>query len=173
MVNGVTYYYRVSAVNAVGEGQLSAEVVSTPAAILGPPTLVVATASNSTIALSWTAPANTGGSAASSYKIYRGTSATTLLFLTSVTITSYQDVGLTNGQAYFYKISSVNSVGEGSQSGAVSATPFSVPTVPLSLSATGGNGEHPWHGPPRSATAGPRYPATTSIGPIRRPGLGP
>ena len=140
MVNGVTYYYRVSAVNAVGEGQLSAEVVSTPAAILGPPTSIVATASNSTIALSWTAPANTGGSAASSYKIYRGTSATTLLFLTSVTITGYQDVGLTNGQAYFYKISSVNSVGEGSQSGAVSATPFSVPTIPLSLSATGGNG---------------------------------
>ncbi|MGD0817078.1 MAG: fibronectin type III domain-containing protein, partial [Methanomassiliicoccales archaeon] len=139
LVNGVTYYYRVSAVNAVGEGQLSAEVASTPAAVLGPPTSITATPSDSAISLSWTAPADTGGSSVSSYKIYRGTSATTLLFLVSVTQTSYQDTGLTNGQAYFYKISSVNTVGEGLQSGAVSATPFSTPTVPLSLSAMGGN----------------------------------
>jgi len=140
LVNGITYYYQVSAVNAVGEGQLSNEVVSTPAAVLGPPTSITATPSDSSILLSWTAPANTGGSAVSSYKIYRGTSLTTLLFLVSVTQTSYQDLGLTNGQSYFYKISSVNSVGEGAQSAAVNAIPFSIPSVPLSLTATGGNG---------------------------------
>jgi fibronectin type 3 domain-containing protein len=140
LVNGVTYFYQVSAVNAVGEGQMSTEVASTPAAVLGPPTSITATPSDSIISLSWTAPANTGGSAVSSYKIYRGTSLTTLLFLVSVTQTSYQDAGLTNGQGYFYKISSVNIVGEGVQSGAVSATPFSIPSVPLSLNAVGGNG---------------------------------
>ncbi len=140
LVNGVTYYYQVSAVNAVGEGQPSSEVACTPAAVLGPPTSITAVPSNSVISMSWTAPANTGGSTASSYKIYRGTSATTLLFLASVTLTSYQDTGLTNGQIYFYKISSVNSVGEGAQSSAVGATPFSTPSVPLSLTGTSGNG---------------------------------
>ena len=140
LVNGVTYYYKVSAVNAMGEGQLSNEVASTPAAVLGPPTSITATPSNSSISLNWTAPANTGGSSVSSYKIYRGTSATTLLFLTAVTQTSYQDPSLTNGQTYYYKISSVNSIGEGVQSAAVSATPLSVPSVPLSLSAVAGNG---------------------------------
>ena len=140
LVNGITYYYQVSAVNAVGEGQLSNEVGSTPAAVLGPPTSITATPSDSSILLSWTAPANTGGSGVSSYRIYLGTSLTTLLFLVSVTQTSYQDSGLTNGQSYFYKFSSVNSVGEGAPSPAVSATPFSIPSVPLSLMATGGNG---------------------------------
>ncbi len=140
LVNGVTYYYRVSAVNAVGEGQMSDEVTSTPSAVLAPPTSITATPSDSSISLSWTAPANTGGSSVSSYKVYRGTTVTTLLFLVSVTQTSYQDTGLTNGQAYFYKISSVNSVGEGLKSGAASATPFSIPSVPLSLNAIGGNG---------------------------------
>lgn len=140
LVNGVTYYYRVSAVNAVGEGQMSDEVASMPSSVLAPPTSITATPSDSSISLSWTAPANTGGSSVSSYKIYRGTTATTLLFLVSVTQTSYQDNGLTNGQAYFYKISSVNAVGEGLKSGAASATPFSIPSVPLSLNAVGGNG---------------------------------
>jgi titin len=140
LVNGVTYYYRISAANAIDQGQLSNEVPCTPAAVLGPPASIRAVPSNSNISLSWAAPENTGGSPVTSYKIYRGTSSAMLVLLRIVSETDYQDTGLTNGQAYFYKISSVNMVGEGSQSAAVSATPFYTPSAPLSLIATGGNG---------------------------------
>ena len=77
LVNGVRYYYRVSAVNAVAEGQKSSEVSATPMAVLAPPNAITASPSNSSILLSWTPPANTGGSNASSYRIYRGTSENT------------------------------------------------------------------------------------------------
>ncbi len=140
LVNGVTYYYQVMAVNAMGAGHVSNEISSVPAAVLGPPTSIAAAPSDSAISLSWTAPVNTGGSPAVSYKIYRGTSSTTQLFLVSVTQSSYLDTGLTNGQSYYYKISSVNAVGEGAQSATVSATPFSIPSSPLSLAALAGNG---------------------------------
>ncbi len=38
LTNGVTYYYRVSAVNAIGEGALSNEVSATPATVPSAPT---------------------------------------------------------------------------------------------------------------------------------------
>jgi fibronectin type 3 domain-containing protein len=140
LVNGVRYYYRVSAVNAVGEGQKSSEVSATPMAVLAPPNSITVSPSDSSILLSWNPPANTGGSNVSSYRIYRGTSEGTLLFLASVTNTSYQDTGLTNGEMYYYKISTVNSVNEGTQSPLVSTIPFTYPSVPLSLNAVAGDG---------------------------------
>ena len=57
-----------------------------------------------------------------------------------MTKTSYQDTGLTNGEMYYYKISTVNSVNEGTQSQLVSAIPFTYPSVPLSLNAVAGDG---------------------------------
>ena len=61
-VNGVTYFYKVSALNAVGEGVLSNERSATPSApatVPGAPTLNSATAGNSSVALGWSAPART------------------------------------------------------------------------------------------------------------------
>src|SRR5262249_52821170 len=58
--NGVIYFYKVSAVNAVGEGILSNELSATPATIPGAPTLTSATAGNGTVGLTWNAAANNG-----------------------------------------------------------------------------------------------------------------
>ena len=149
LANGVAYYYQVSAVNAFGEGQRSNELARTPTAVLGPPTSVTATPSNSSTYLSWTAPVNTGGSPATSYKIYRGTSATSFLFLASVNQTSYRDTNLTNGHGYFYRLSSVNAVGEGLPGAAFSSTPVNTASVPLQLVSISGirNAALSWSSP--------------------------
>src|SRR5215213_7952833 len=88
--NGTTYYYVVSASNAIGEGALSNELSATPATTPSSPSLVSAVPGNS-VTLTWTAPAP-GGSAITGYRIYRGTASGGETFLTGVgPVTTYTD----------------------------------------------------------------------------------
>jgi hypothetical protein len=119
--NGTTYYYKVSAVNGVGEGPQSNEVSSTPATVPGAPSLSASPASGKGVILSWTSPPS-GGSAITGYRIYRSTSAGGEGFLTSVgNVTSYKDTSTKKGLVYYYKVSAVNAIGEGSLSNEASA----------------------------------------------------
>jgi fibronectin type 3 domain-containing protein len=146
-VNGTTYYYKVTAVNSVGESAQSGEKSATPsqpATVPGAPTLNTATGGNGTVALAWSAPGSSGGAAITGYNVYRGTSAgSETLLATLGNVTTWTDSSATNGTTYFYKVSAVNSVGEGAQSGEKSATPSqpaTVPGAPTLNTATGGNG---------------------------------
>ncbi len=47
---------------------------------------------------------------------------------------------MTNGQAYYYKVSATNAAGEGPLSMEATATPRTVPAAPMSLSAVGSGG---------------------------------
>ena len=88
----------------------------------GAPTGLTANAGNAQVSLSWTAPASNGGVAITSYRVYRGTSSGAETLLTTGgcsglgAVLSCNDTGLTNGQTYYYKVSAVNSLGEGPQS---------------------------------------------------------
>ena len=89
--------------------------------------------------LSWSAPSN-GGAAISSYKVYRGTSAGQETLLTTLgNVTAYDDTGVANGTAYFYRVAAVNSVGEGAKSNEISLTPqfAAAPSAPQRLKALG------------------------------------
>jgi fibronectin type 3 domain-containing protein len=134
-VNGTTYFYRVTAVNAVGEGGLSNERSATPATTPAAPNLVSATAGNNSVALVWSAPSN-GGSAISGYRVYRGTTSglETLLAPPPGTGTSYTDTTAVNGTTYYYKVSAVNAIGESALSNELSATPAGSPTPPAAPS---------------------------------------
>ena len=68
---GTTRHYRVSAINTNGAGAASnVDGATTGTTVPGAPTSLVATASGNTrINLSWTAPASTGGSPITGYKI--------------------------------------------------------------------------------------------------------
>jgi glucan endo-1,3-alpha-glucosidase len=102
------YYY------STGDLIVSAGGGATPAA----PTQVSATASGTSINLSWT-----GSSGASSYSIFRGTSSngeSTTPLATGITGTHYTDSGLTSGTTYYYKVAAVNAAGS-TQSSEVSA----------------------------------------------------
>jgi peptidoglycan/xylan/chitin deacetylase (PgdA/CDA1 family) len=108
---------------AIGGG-VNPAVSPTAASAPPAPTLTTATAGNGSVGLQWTAPAWDGGSAVTGYDVYRGTSSGGESLLAQVgNVTSYTDSTATNGTKYFYKVSAVNSVGEGAQSGELSALP--------------------------------------------------
>ena len=143
LTNGTKYYFYVTAVNGVGEGPASPEASATPATVPVAPTALTATASDTQVALTWTAPANNGGEPVSSYNIYQGTSSggETLLQNTASTATTFTSTGLTNGTTYYFEVTAVNSVGESLSSNEVSATPAVVPGAPTMLTATAGNAQ--------------------------------
>jgi hypothetical protein len=63
---------------------------------------------------------------ATSYNIYRGMTSGeegSTPYWTGITTTSFTDIGLTDGQQYFYQVSAVNTVGEGGRSQEVVASP--------------------------------------------------
>ena len=134
LTNGATYYYRVTSVNAIGEGTASSEVTVSPHTLPPPtPINVTATAGDGQVGLSWTAASD-----ASSYNIYRSTDdGDEVLYQQGVLGTSFNDTGVTNGVAYFYQVSAANGVGESNLSLEVSATPLPpLPAAPTSLVAT-------------------------------------
>ena len=83
------------------------------------PTGLTATAGNAQVSLSWTASAG-----ATSYNVKRSTtSGGPYSTVSSPTGTSYTNTGLTNGTAYYYVVTALNSNGESGNSNQASATP--------------------------------------------------
>ncbi|WP_052339923.1 cellulase family glycosylhydrolase [Gorillibacterium massiliense] len=127
--------------NAPKQAMLS-RIIQTPGTTVPSiPTGLTAAAGNAQVALSWTS-----SSGATSYNVKRATVSggpyTTVA--TGVTATSYTNTGLTNGTAYYYAVSAVNSAGESANSAQASATPTSgvtVPAAPTGLTATAGNAQ--------------------------------
>jgi fibronectin type 3 domain-containing protein len=109
-----------------------------PATAPDAPQGLTATASPGKVTLSWSPPASDGGAPVTSYRIYRATSAGAETPLTLVgNVTTYQDTAVANGTTYFYKVTAINSEGEGAKSGEASATPAAatVPSAPTNLKA--------------------------------------
>ena len=137
---GTTYYYKVSAVNIIGEGPMSDEANAKPGNFPSSPIDLSASAGLSYVDLIWGAPASDGGSPIINYKIYRGTTSGGETFLIQIgDVLSYNDTSVINGITYYYKVSAVNTNGEGSLSTEASATPGSVPSAPLDLNTTVGS----------------------------------
>ena len=140
---GDTRHYRVSAINTNGAGDPSnVDSATTDATVPGAPTGLTATASGATqIDLSWSAPASTGGSAITGYKIEvssdGGSSWSDLVANTSNTTTTYAHTGLTAGDTRHYRVSAINANGAGTASNVDSATTgTTVPGAPTGLTAT-------------------------------------
>jgi len=119
----------------------SVTITATPIAGTAPgaPTGLTATAGTGQVSLSWTPPASNGGVNITSYRVYRSTSSGTETLLTSGgcsglgAVTSCMDAGLTPGQAYYYKVTAVNAIGEGPQSNEATATPTGSACTPAQL----------------------------------------
>ena len=142
LVNGTTYFYKVSASNFKGEGSRSGETSATPKAtgiVPGSPSNVAVKPNDATgILLSWRAP-NSGSMPIVGYKIYRGTVSKGETFLATVgNVVTFTDTNVRNGTTYYYQITAVNGVGESSPSTEKSAARGNAPTAPRSLAATAG-----------------------------------
>lgn len=131
--DGVTYNYRVSATNDIGEGLFaSASATAGPSAPSVPETLTAAPGAASAT-LSWSPPLVNGGSSISGYRVFRGTTCDALAHVTDVASSPYTDTGLTNGQTYCYALQASNALGNSALSDAASVRPRTVPTEPTSL----------------------------------------
>jgi hypothetical protein len=136
--NGTRYYFEITAFNPSGEGSPSGEASATPMA--GPPGApgLAATAGDSQVSLSWTAPTSNGGSALTGYSVYESTVAGAQgpRVLTGTAGTAYTANGLVNGTTYYFEVTASNSVGEGPASAQVPAMPSSSPTPASTTSTT-------------------------------------
>lgn len=109
----------------------------------GAPSALSATPGNGTAALSWTAPSLSGGADVTGYSVQLSTNGgTTWTFAASFDTTSGTVSGLTNGQAYVFRVAATNPYGIGNYSSAsTSVTPAGPPSSPRSLVATPGNAQ--------------------------------
>ncbi|MCX7148002.1 MAG: fibronectin type III domain-containing protein [Rhodocyclales bacterium] len=131
LTNGTAYIFTVTAKNAIGTGLPSAASNSvTPTAgatVPGAPTIGTASPGNAQAAVSFIAPASTGGSAITGYTVTASPGALSATGTASpLTVT-----GLTNGTAYTFTVIARNAIGAGFSSAASnSVTPAAVATVP-------------------------------------------
>ena len=135
-----TRHYRVYAINAVGQSANPSNEASatTEAAAPGRPTGLTATPQGtSRVNLSWTAPADDGGSTVTGYLIEVSSDGRAYGTLEDEhPTTSYQHTGLNAGSTRYYRVSAINSVDTGPPSTVVSATTLDVPGPPRQLNAT-------------------------------------
>ncbi len=143
LLSGVTYEFRVRAVNTIGGGDWSNIATAGNPAVPGAPTDLTATSGNRQVSLMWS-PVIGSMSPTIDYLIeYRTTSGPGVwqVFndgpsaVTSATVTN-----LTNGTSYDFRVTAVRAVGTGEPSNTVTATPQPVaPGVPVTLTGTPGN----------------------------------
>lgn len=108
--------------------------LSSGVVVPGAPSGLKATAvSGAEIDLAWLAPSG----AVTGYNVYRGTAAgaeATTALATGLTSAGYADTSATGGQTYYYKVTAVNSAGEGARSNEASAT-ATQPSISVSAPA--------------------------------------
>jgi len=122
VTNGTTYYYVVVAVGISATSPNSNEVSATPAVppLPAAPTGLAATPGSGQVTLTWNpVPSATG------YEVRRATvSGGPYTPVGSASSTSFLDVGLTSGTAYYYVVVAVDASGVSPNSTEVSATPL-------------------------------------------------
>ena len=134
LTNAQSYTFNVVAVNAVGTSPASSP--SAPVTPMGPPSApqsLTLTPSSGAIAVTWTAPANNGGSAVTGYVVTASPGSVTC----TVTATSCTLSGLTNATTYQVSVVVVNALGT-SPATSATATPAGAPTAPTNVAASPG-----------------------------------
>jgi len=120
------YWYKVSAVNIIGEGVQSAYITARISAPATPANVRVTPLSDSSIRVDWDPVPG-----ALVYSVYRniGSSVSASQIITSTTDTYYIDTGLNPFRQYYYKVSATNDIG----TGVLTATAVSAYTQPIPL----------------------------------------
>ena len=166
-----TYTFTVKATNAIGTGPASvptAPVTVTAATKPGAPTNVTASWSAG-LYVSWTPPANNGGSAITGYTVTSSPSAGSCTTGSSQNFCSWMSPNFTPGTIYTFTVTATNAVGTGPASSPSNGVtpPLAAPWPPVGLSVVAGNGQATlrWVAPPSnggSAITG--YTVTASPG---------
>ena len=128
LTNGTAYTFKVVATNGIGTSvESTASSAVTPSTVPNAPTGVTVAADDGTVAISFTAPSNNGGSTITGYTVTASNGATISGTSSPLTI-----AGLTNGTAYTFTVKAENANGQSvASSTSSSATPVlsSAPTL--------------------------------------------
>jgi parallel beta-helix repeat protein len=145
VIPGITYYYRISSVNLIGEGNLSEVVNGTLYSFPGEPINVTAVLNGSSVLLQWEEPFSDGGFPINNYYIYRSNGIEEILYNGNKDTFDFIDDNLTMGTRYSYRISAVNDLGEGVSSKSVSilSPEFQNKAVEVSINASKSGGYAP------------------------------
>jgi len=153
LTNGTVYYFSVHAQNSSGDGAATTVQVITPpgaesGSVPGSPTGLKVSSGDGFIALSWTPPASTAGSAIAGYHVYAGSNsqlAGAREFTTSGR--SYRITDAENGSLYYIKVTAFNAAGEGPATPVTSVIPGPRPVpTPSGPSRPTGLTVHARHG---------------------------
>ena len=136
------------AVNVAGAGPWSAAASATPKTVTDAPAIDLITPGDGTLAVSWSAPSDTGGSAITSYDLRYIRSDALDKADDSWTVRDsiwtsgdleYTLSGLTNGVGYDVQVRAVNDAGDGPWSATATDTPRTTPGAPTIDVITPGN----------------------------------
>jgi fibronectin type 3 domain-containing protein len=145
LLTSTTYNYQIQAFDLAGNTSLSSATLALSTEYTIPPTAptnVVATAyATKGITLTWSASQDPMGVA--SYEIFRGTSPSGLLQVSTVhgTTLSYKDYTLTASTTYYYSVEATEASFVSPMSATASATTLALPSAPLNLVATPASGK--------------------------------
>ncbi|SVC97023.1 uncharacterized protein METZ01_LOCUS349877, partial [marine metagenome] len=139
LTNGTTYYYKVTATNALGNSLVSATVNDkagdSPSQVTG---FTGVALDDTRIKLDWTTPADNSYSL-SGYKIEQSldnTNWSTIVANTNSSAVTYTVTGLTTVTDYYYRVSAINALGEGATATVVSVTTMGIPDAITTLAGT-------------------------------------
>jgi hypothetical protein len=124
LTNGLPYTFTVTATNAVGTGPASAaSAPATPQPVPAAPTGVAAIGLDTKVTVGWTAPADNGTGAITSYTVTSSPGGITCTWTTGPLTCDV--TGLTNRTPYTFTVTATNASGTGPSSAPVAATPLS------------------------------------------------
>lgn len=134
--NCVTYSYRVAAINSVGEGLPTEDILATPQMMPCAPRNLEAIVTEGHVRLSWTRPLTFGALPVTGYRVYRGASMTQLTLLGELGVVhTYLDTTVPDGVSSHYVVTAVNALGEGVQSDSVSVVPPDVTAPDVAITS--------------------------------------
>jgi RHS repeat-associated protein len=133
LTTGITYSYRVQALNAAGASAYSNTVSLSIVKPSAPSNLVAWAGSTTQANLSWTRTSNNE----SGFKVERSTDGTAFSQVGTVAagVTTYADTGRTSGSSYWYRVRATNGAGDSAYSN-VATLKIASPSAPTLLVVT-------------------------------------
>ncbi len=140
--NGKNYSYRMTAVNSIGESEPTQTLWVIPSGAPSPPVDLTVQNGPMSVVLSWSPPADDGGSKVLFYRVHIGIEqdGSVQWRYSDSPVATFTDHLVEIGMSYRYYVTAVSSEGESEPSEEVTGRPCSEPSTPEGFQVTEGNG---------------------------------